>query len=171
VSFPDYWTPQIQQQQKDRFIEDVCIALFTEAENNAVLEGCKCVYWLDTDQQTQQAVFNEGEAYLRIVRLGGEVDLEEQRTIHRVQFAALTDSRNESWGILAFVQWVLYAFRDTSRVLMPNGAKVPVKFLGERLGPLLDPQQIRDFRLVPVTVELETPLLKGLPKAELALGL
>ena len=165
--FPAYWTAGVQQQQKDRFIEDVCIALFTVPDNNAVLGNTECVYWLDTDEQTQQAIFDEDKAYLRIVRLGGEVDLEERRAIHRVQFAALTDNRNESWSILAFVQWVLYAFEDTRRVLMPNGAKVPLKFRGERLGPLLDPQQIRDARLVPVTVELETPLLKGLPRENL----
>jgi hypothetical protein len=66
---------------------------------------------------------------------------------------------------------VLYAFDDTSRVLMPDGAKVPMKFRGERLGPLLDPQQIRDARLVAVTVELETPIPKGLPKIGQELGL
>lgn len=164
VTFPAWWTTAVQASIPK--IEDVCIALF-----DPLFGGVKCVYWLDTDEQTQQVIFNEGEAYLRIVRLGGEVDLEDRRAIHRVQFAALTDSRNLSWDILALVQYVLYAYRDTSRVLMPDGAKVPLKFRGERLGPLLDPQQIRDARLVPVTVELETPLPKGLPRIEQELGL
>lgn len=164
MTFPAWWTPEIRARIPK--IEDVCIALF-----DPLLDGTHCVYWLDTDEQTQQVIFTEGEAYLRIVRLGGEVDLEERRAIHRVQFAALTDRRNLSWDILAFVQNVLYAFRDTRRVLMPDGAKVPLKFRGERLGPLLDPQQIRDARLVPVTVELETALPKGLPRIEQELGL
>jgi len=166
VTFPSWWTDSTVVDEYLHKIEDVCIALF-----QPLIGDCRCVYWLDTDQQTQQVIFQEGEAYLRIVRLGGEVDLEEQRAIHRVQFAALTDSRNLSWDILAFVQHVLYAYEDTSYVLMPNGAKVALKFRRETLGPLLDPQQIRDARLVPVTVELETPIPKGLPKVKQQLGL
>jgi hypothetical protein len=166
VSFPDWWTENPITAKLPK-IEDVNISLFSP-----LLTGVRCVYWLDTDEQTQQVLFSDAEAYLRIVRLGGEVDLENRRNIHRVQFAAISNSRNLSWDILAFVQQVLYAFDDTSRVLMPDGAtKVPMKFRGERLGPLLDPQQIRDARLVAVTVELETPIPKGLPKIGQELGL
>lgn len=166
VSFPAWWADSSVVNEHMHRIEDVGIALF-----DPLLDGVQCVYWLDTDERTQQVIFAEGEAYLRIVRLGGEVDLEERKAIHRVQFAALTDSRNLSWDILAFVQQVLYAYESTSYVLMPNGAKVGLKFRGERLGPILDPQQIRDARLVPVTVELETALPKGLPKVAQELGL
>jgi hypothetical protein len=166
ITFPSWWSSSPVVNQHLHKIEDVGIALF-----NSLLDGVHCVYWLDTDEQTQQVIFNEGEAYLRIVRLGGEVDLEENVSLHRVQFAALTDRRNMSWDILAFVQHVLYAYEDTSYVLMPNGAKVALRFRGERLGPLLDPQQIRDARLVPVTVELETPIPKGLPNIRQVLGL
>lgn len=166
VTFPSWWSTSPVVDEHLHRIEDVGIALF-----DPLLGGVNCVYWLDTDEQTQQVIFQEGEGYLRIVRLGGEVDLENKRWIHRVQFAALTDSRNLSWDILALVQFVLYAYRDTSHVLMPNGAKVALKFRGERLGPLLDPQQIRDARLVPITVELETPIPKGLPDIKQELGL
>lgn len=164
ISFPAWWTEPARKLLPK--IEDVNIHLFTP-----LLTGVRCVYWLDTDEQTQQVLFEDEQAYLRIVRLGGEVDLENRRNIHRVQFAAISESRNLSWDILAFVQQVLYAFDDTSRVLMPDGAKVPMKFRGERLGPLLDPQQIRDARLVAVTVELETPIPKGLPRIGQELGL
>ncbi len=164
VGFPAWWTPEVRARIPK--IEDVGIALFSP-----LLSGVHCVYWLDTDQQTQQVLFEDAEAYLRVVRLGGEVDLENKKDIHRVQFAAASESRNLSWEILAFVQRVLYAFDDTSYVLMPNGAKVALRFRGERLGPLLDPQQIRDARLVPLTVELETPFPKGLPRIGQELGL
>lgn len=164
VTWPDWWTPEVRAAIPK--IEDVGIALFSP-----ILGGVRCVYWLDTDQQTQQVLFEYGEAYLRIVRVGGEVDLENQRNIHRVQFAAASEDRNLSWDILALVQRVLYAFRNTQRVLMPDGSRVSMKFRGEGLGPLLDPQQIRDERLVPVTVELETPFPKGLPNIAQELGL
>lgn len=157
INFPVWWTDEIRQSIPR--IEDVCIALF-----QPLLDGVRCVYWLDTDEQTQQVIFEDEEAYLRIVRLGGEVDFENNIDVHRVQFAAVTDRRNASWDILAFVQRVLYAYERASYVELPNGAKVALEFRGETLGPLLDPQQIRDARLVPVTMELGTPWPKGVDR-------
>ena len=164
ITFPAWWTPQVQSSIPK--IEDVCIDLFAP-----LLGGVYCVYWLDTDEQTQQVLFEADEAYLRIVRLGGEVDLANRQVFHRVQFAAVSDDRDISWDILAFVQHVLYAYDDTSYVAMSDGAKVAMKFVGEGLGPLLDPQQIRDARLVPMTVVLRTSIPKGLPKIAEILGL
>lgn len=157
IEFPVWWTEEIRDSIPK--IEDVCIALFAP-----LLSGVRCVYWLDTDEQTQQVLFDDDEAYLRVVRLGGEVDWENNMDIHRVQFAAVTEKRNASWEILAFVQRVLYAYERTSYVDLPSGAKVALEFRGETLGPLLDPQQIRDARLVPVTVELGTPWPKGVDR-------
>lgn len=157
INFPVWWTDEIRDSIPR--IEDVCIALF-----QPLLDGVRCVYWLDTDEQTQQVIFEDEEAYLRIVRLGGEVDFENNVDVHRVQFAAVTDRRNASWDILAFVQRVLYAYERASYVELPNGAKVALEFRGETLGPLLDPQQIRDARLVPVTMELGTPWPKGVDR-------
>lgn len=159
VSFPAWWTEEAQKRTSALRIEDVFIARFT-----GVMSGVLPVYWLPTDETTQQILFDDSEAFLRIYRLDGEADLDERRTIHRVQFAAIHQDRNISSRILAFVQWVLYAYRDTSYVTMPDGMKVAVRFIRETMGPLLDPQQIRDARLVPVTVEVETPWPKGLPK-------
>jgi hypothetical protein len=159
VSFPAWWTPEISDLVPR--IEDVGIALFSLPINNAVLGGVHPRYWLDTDEQTQQVLFSEDEAYLRVVRLGGETDLVNNRDIHRVQFAAAHQNRDTSWDIVVFVQRVLYAYERTRYVVMPNGRKVALEFLGETLGPLLDPQQIRDARLVPFTAQLATPWPKG----------
>lgn len=128
-----------------------------------VMDGVLPVYWIPTDEETQQILFEQSEAYLRIFRVPSEVDLEESRDIHRVQFAAMSADRNLSWQIVALVKEVLYAYRDTSYVSMPDSRKVAVRFRRETLGPVLDPQLIRDARLVPWTVELETPRPKGLP--------
>lgn len=162
VIFPDWWSPEVRGLLPK--IEDVCIALFSLEQNGAVIEGCSGRYWLDTDQQTQQVVFGEGEAYLRVVRLGGETDLENNRDMHRVQFAAIHRNRNTSWEIVAFVQRVLYACERTGYVVMPDGRKVALTFESETLGPLLDPQQIRDFRLVQFTALLATPWPKGVAR-------
>lgn len=157
VTFPVWWTQDIRDLIPK--IEDVCIQLFAPQ-----LAGVHCEYWLPTDEQTQQVLFGENEAFLRIVRLGGETDLENRTDYHRVQFAAVTNDRDLTWDILAFVQRVLYAYADTSYVTMPNGRKVALKFVGETLGPILDPQQIRDARLVPVTLQLATPWPKGIDR-------
>ena len=160
VSFPTWWPQSVRD--KIVKIEDTSIALFTVPANNAVLTGVHGRYWLDTDQQTQRILFEEDEAYLRVVRLGGEVDTDNNMDIHRVQFAAAHQDRNMSWDIIGFVQHVLYAYERAGYVIMPSGAKVLLEFRGETLGPLLDPQQIRDERLVSVTVQLGTPWPKGI---------
>lgn len=159
VTFPGWWPEEAQARTDALRIEDVMIARF-----DGVMGGVLPVYWLPTDEETQQVIFEDSEAFLRIYRLGGEVELDNRRTLHRVQFAAISESRNVSSRILAFVQWVLYAYERTGYVTMPGGAKVALTFRGETLGPILDPQQIRDARLVPVTVEVETSWPKGLPR-------
>lgn len=158
VGFPDWWNDSAKQRAKALRIEDVMIARF-----DGVMSGVECVYWMPTDEETQQVLFDDSEAFLRIYRLDGEIDLEERRIIHRVQFAAIHEDRDVASDILAFVLWVIYAYSDISYVTMPDSSKVAVKFLRETQGPFLDPQQIRDARLVRVTVELETPWPKGMP--------
>ncbi len=160
VEFPAWWPVEVQERTAALRIEDVMVARF---ETGVFVSGVKPTPWLPTDVETHRVLFDEAEAFLRIFRLDGEVDLDNARTIHRVQFAAISESRKVSQRIMALVQHVLYAYKDTSYVVMPDGAKVAVKFRRETAGPLLDPQQIRDARLVPVTVELETPWPKGLP--------
>lgn len=157
VTFPAWWTTEVRA--KIPRIEDVCIARFAP-----LLTGVGCVYWLPTDQQTQQVLFEDDEAFLRIVRIPSETDLDNVTDIHRVQFAAISADRAISWEIIEFVQRVLYAYRHTGCVTMPDDRKVALQFRGETLGPLLDPQQIRDARLVPVTFELATPWPKGIER-------
>lgn len=163
VTFPPWWTEELQELiNRHHNIEDVMIARFSPESMG--WSGIKPVYWLPTDELTQQVLFTESEAFLRIYRVGGEIDLENKTLIHRVQFAAISESRNTSWKILALVQRVLYSYERASYVVMPDGKRVLVEFVGETLGPILDPQQIRDARLVPVTVEVATPWPKGVQR-------
>lgn len=163
VTFPAWWTEQIQNLvNRYHNIEDVMIARFSEA--GIGWTGVTPVYWLPTDEQTQQVLFADSEAFLRIYRVGGEPDIENKTLIHRVQFAAISESRNLSWKILALTQRVLYSYERAKYVVMPDGERVSLEFIGETLGPLLDPQQIRDARLVSVTVEVATPWPKGVSR-------
>lgn len=163
VTFPNWWTEELQNLvNRSHNIEDVMISRFSE--DGIGWSGVKPVYWLPTDSQTQQILFEASEAFLRIFRLGGEIDIAEKTLIHRVQFAAISESRNTSQKILAFVQRVLYSYERASYVVMPDGKRVLLEFVGETLGPMLDPQQIRDARLVSVTVEVATPWPKGVQR-------
>lgn len=163
VTFPAWWTEELQNLvNRAHNIEDVMISRFSQ--DGIGWTGVLPVYWLPTDEQTQQVLFDDSEAFLRIIRLGGEIDLEERTIVHRVQFAAISESRNTSWKILAFTQRVLYSYERASYVVMPDGERVLVEFVGETLGPILDPQQIRDARLVSVTVEVATPWPKGVQR-------
>lgn len=155
ITFPAWWPQAVRDQVVD--IEEVMCELF-----RPLLGGVEPVNWLPTDEQTQQVLFEDQEAFLRVYRLGGEVDLENNLDIHRVQLAAISNDGEQSVEILAFAQWTLYAYERTGYVTMPDGAKVALTFRDEILGPILDPQQIRDARLVRATFEVETPWPKGL---------
>src|SRR4051812_39327533 len=121
VGFPAWWPSEVRSKVHALKIEDVSIARFT-----GLMSWVTPVDWIPNDEETQQVIFQPGEAYLRIFRTGGEVDLENQRIIHRVQFAAMSESRSVSGDIVALVQWVLYAYKDTSYVTMPDASRVPV---------------------------------------------
>lgn len=160
VEFYGWWPEPVQEHANALRIEDVMIARFSTGVFQA---GVLPVFWLPTDQETQQVLFDDSDAFLRIYRLDGEAVLDDKKMVHRVQFAAISESRKVSSRIMALVQWVLYAYKDTSYVTMPDGSKVAMRFLRETQGPLLDPQQIRDARLVAMTVEVETSWPKGMP--------
>lgn len=155
VQFPAWWPAEVRKQIVD--IEEVGIELFRSTLPNA--HGTN---WLPTDEETHRVLFDAEDAFLRVFELPGELDLENNSTIHRVDFAAISNDGKDSRDILAFVQWTLYAYERASYVVLPDGAKVLLKFNGMTAGPILDPQQIRDARLARMTVELETPLPKGL---------
>lgn len=165
ITFPAWWTPE--HRARVRWIEDTCMQLV----DNIGFGGLEAVWWMPTDEERHEVLFDRAEGYVRIYRLHGEVDLNDNLDVHRVQFAVITANRNTSVQVLSLIQQVLYAYEYTSYVTMQDGAKRALKFLGETLGPQLDPQLIRDERLVSMTVALSTPWPKGLPDIRSILGL
>jgi hypothetical protein len=99
-----------------------------------------------------QAELEAGNVYLRTYRTGGAWNDEERRDEPRVQLAALTTSRDESWQLIGFVRDILRCFVLESGVV--NGFKLSVA--GEVAGPQLIPELLQDDRLVPITVQLYT---------------
>lgn len=109
-----------------------------------------------------------GNSYLRTFRTGGAWNDAEQRDEPRVQFAALTSSRDDSWRLIEFVRCVLACFIRQS-ALVP-GTAIKLSGEGEVAGPQLIPELLQDDRLVPITFQLFT-WKKGLPDYRVLLNL
>jgi hypothetical protein len=126
-----------------------------------LLTGVDVVSWVPPDYASQLA---SGVAYLRIFRLGGHVNVDSKSWVDetRIQFAALSASRDDSWLLIEFVRQVLYAYREGGTVTGPTTTTFIV-VPGEAVGPQLIPEQMRDERLVPVTFDVHIDRRKGLP--------
>jgi hypothetical protein len=134
-----------------------------------LLTGVNVVSWVPPDYGDE---LNAGITYLRVYRLGGRINVDTKSWVDetRIQFAALSASRDDSWRLIEFVRQVLYAFRFGGPVGGPSGPTYIV-VPGEIVGPQLVPEQFRDERLVPVTFEVHADRRKGLPDYRSALGL
>ena len=125
--------------------------------------------WVPPDCASQ---LTAGNAFLRVFRTGGRINVENRAWVDeaRIQIAALSASRDDSWALIEFVRQVLYAYRNGGHVIS-EGRKVFIAVPGEVVGPQLVPEQFRDERLVPVTFDVETNRRKGLPDYRTALNL
>lgn len=116
-----------------------------------------------------------GGSYLRIFRTGGQLSGDEQRKSFvdaaRIQFAAIANTRDQSWDITNFVRTVLWAYFRQSGRISGGGITCVMNTIGEVQGPQLTPVEFRDERLVPVTFDLEFQRPKGLPDYRIPLGL
>jgi hypothetical protein len=147
-------------------VETLLKALFTP-----LLSGVDVISWLPP-AETIAATINGGDGYLRVYRLGGHIDHEENRDEPNVQFAALTGSRNDSNELIEFVRQVLDAFSGgNGRGAIVPGTGVLLGCEREIVGPQTIPEQYRDEKLVPATFTLHTWKPKGLPNYRQALGL
>src|ERR1700747_121739 len=127
----------------------------------SLLTGVQAVAWVPPDYAE---VLATGAAFLRIFRMGGSVNADSRNWVDqsRVQFAALSASRDDSWALLTFVREVLEAYRDGGHV-MSGSTKVFIQVPGEILGPQLIPEQMREERLVTVTYEIHVDRPRLLP--------
>lgn len=116
-------------------------------------------------------VLKNSEGFLRCYRTGGKVNRDQKRDEPKVQFAALTRSRDDSWELIEFVRQTLEAFGDGNGSFKTvPGTQTLLGCPGEVVGPQLIPELLQDDRLVPVTFELWTPKPDGLKYSQ-ALGL
>jgi len=143
-------------------IEALMINLF-----QPLLGGVQVVSWLPTPD-VYDTQLGAGRGFLRACRTGGKICYDQKRDEPRVQIAALTRIRDESWQMIEFVRQILDAFQKGGVV---PGTTTSFELAGEVVGPQLIPELIQDDRLVPVTFEFHVPKPKGLPNYRLSLGI
>jgi hypothetical protein len=164
IVYPDWY-------QGGRYdVERVLRDLFTDPANMAQIPaGVKAVSWIPPDYAE---VLATGTAFLRIFRMGGSINVDSRNWVDqpRVQFAALSAIRDDSWALLTFACEVLDAYRDGGHV-MSNSKKIFIQVAGEIVGPQLIPEQMRDERLVTVTYEIHVDRDRRLPYYRTALNL
>jgi hypothetical protein len=134
-----------------------------------LLTGVEVISWMPPDYATKLAA---GLSFLRVFRVGGQINVDSKAWVDqtRIQFAALSASRDDSWQLIEFVRQVLYSYRDGGHVIT-GGATAFIVVPGEVVGPQLIPEQMRDERLVPVTFDVHIDRPKGLPNYRDALNL
>ena len=128
-------------------VERLMESLFTP-----LIGGCDIVPWFPKPAEYVPHLENGG-AYLRAARTGGSFSFDENRDEPRVQIAALSKSRAQSWEIIEFVRQTLWTFK---RGALVPGTETQLQTNSEVLGPQLIPENIVEPRLVPATFALHT---------------
>lgn len=142
LTLPDWWVGGFPN------IENLLKGLLTPLLG----ANTQATYWLPTQDVYEQQL-SDGKGYLRIYRTGGKINRDENRDEPKVQFAALTRSRDESWELIEFTRQVGEAF--LKKAVVPS-TTTPLECTGEVVGPQLVPELFRDDRLVPITLEFYT---------------
>lgn len=150
-----------------QWYEGGCRDVERELKNvfDRLLGGVSVVSWIPPDYVAQ---LNAGVTYLRIYRLGGQLNIETKNWVDqaRVQIAVLAKSRDTAWELMNFVRVVLYeGFYHGGRVASeePSLPMVFIQTPGEIIGPQLLPEPMRDERLVAVTFDIHVDKPRGLP--------
>jgi hypothetical protein len=118
---------------------------------------------------TYEDQLQSGKAFLRIARVGGRINFDQNRDEPRVQLAAVAKSRQKSWDLIEFCRQIVW-------VGFGHGALVPntihkLQASEEVLGPQLIPENIVEPRMVPASFGLYTWKPRGLSNYRQALGL
>jgi hypothetical protein len=141
IGFPVWW----QGGYPD--IEKLMRALF-----QPLLTNVEVVSWLPKPD-VYETQLSAGKGYLRCYRTGGKINRDQNRDEPKVQLAALTRHRDDSWELIEFARQVGEAF---IRGALVPGTPTQLECSGEVVGPQLIPELIADDRLVPITLEFYT---------------
>lgn len=133
----------------------------------ALLPNVSVLSWFPPEKEVLQNIIDNNAIYLRIFRAGGRIIRQEDRKgdvdQSRMQFAAMSSSRDLSWEVIEFVRQMLYCYLNGGGRMQTETLYALISVNGEVTGPSLTPEAFRDQRLVPVTFELESQRRKGLP--------
>lgn len=146
IQFPDYW--RVGESGYPN-IENLLKGFFAPRLGPDIT----ATYWLP-----KPAVYREhldaGKGFLRIYRTGGRENEDQNRDEPKVQFAALTPDRDDSWELIELVRRVCKASFGTTTIV--PGTIHQLHCTGEVVGPQLIPELLQDDKLVPITLEFHT---------------
>jgi hypothetical protein len=166
LTFPDFYAGGYPD------IEILLQSLFqplvgTQQNTDGSWTPCYVVTFLP-DPDIYNAWLDQGFGYLRVYRMGGKINYDQNRDEPRVAIAGLTRRRDDSWYLIEFVRQMLNAFQRGGTV---PGTPYELTMAGEVVGPQQIPEIIQDDRLVQLTFELHVKKPKALPNYRVALGL
>lgn len=154
--FPEWWSGGFPDIEK--LLETLYAPLLTNVD---------IVPWIPKAADYEKTLGN-GKAILRIRRVGGSINFDENRDEPRAQLAVIARQRSVSWELIEFCRQILFdGFKHGA--LVP-GTTHQLQAAGEVLGPQLIAENIVEPRLVPATFGLYTTRPGGLNYRK-ALGL
>lgn len=115
-------------------------------------DDVEVTYWLPKPDVIRERL-EAGKGYLRLYRTGGAINRQDNHDQPRVQVAALTPSRDDSWELIEMFRQVAELFE---RAKVVPGTPHKLQCNGEVVGPQLLPELLADDRLVPITLEFFT---------------
>lgn len=146
LTLPAWWTtqrgggfPNIENLLKELLVDKVG-------------DDVEVTYWLPKPDVIRQRL-EDGKGYLRLYRVGGVINRAQNRDEPRVQAAAFTPSRDDSWELIEMFRQVAELFEHAKVV---PGTTHKLQCTGEVVGPNLLPERMADDKLVPLTLEFHT---------------
>lgn len=146
ITLPDWWTTQRGGGFPN--IENLLKHLLADKVGDDV----EVTYWLPKPDVIRTHL-EAGKGYLRLYRTGGAINRKDNRDQPRVQAAALTPSRDDSWELIEMFRQITELFEHAKVV---PGTPHKLQCTGEVVGPQLLPELLSDDRLVPITLEFFT---------------
>lgn len=171
ITYPAWWKGG--RWELERLLRD----LFTFEDNPAAqgVTGLR-VERMFTQVDGQEDHLNAGNGFLFVHRRGGHLNRVTRTDEAIAELAALTNSADESNALMEYVSAVLEEFEDGGTVhrRQPHLSGLSTTFMtvpGEVVGPVMNPELLRDERWVPATWAIHAARPGGIPDYREPLGL
>jgi hypothetical protein len=149
ITFPDWWKGGFP----DR--ELVVMDLLQPYLNMLSPQGLACS-WLPEDYGKKLPI-------VRVYRGGGSENYEIRSDPANVQLGVIGATRADSWAVVEYCRQIMLSYRHGGRVTREDGSTTIVQSIEEMTGPQQLPELSPDYRLVPITFQVNCKWPSGLP--------